>query len=180
MVRRHAGMACFQEIHLLRPVHEADVLDLVDELTGIVRQAVRHGIAPELLGMFELLEDLDDLGDIDRAVRLALRRVAQLADAGVPGAGVVPAVRAFLRQFIRHLINLDLQPGFQALEHRSQVGGHDAAPDHNDIRIINVRRVFQSKGRVGHEESQKGFGMLPEIHRAPIGALRVSFALGFL
>ncbi len=96
MVGRHPGVAGFQEIDLLVAVHKADVGDGIDKLARVVRQAFRHGIAPELLRMLELLENLDDLADIDRPVCLARRRVAQLADAGVPGAGVVPAVRTFL------------------------------------------------------------------------------------
>ena len=41
------------------------------------------------LGLLELLEDIDDLLHLHRAAVGGLRRVADLADAGVAGAGVV-------------------------------------------------------------------------------------------
>jgi hypothetical protein len=62
----------------------------------------------------ELLEYLDRVGDIDFAIRPAVGRIAQFADAGVARAGVVPTMRSFLGQLIGDLIQLDAQFGFQA------------------------------------------------------------------
>lgn len=96
MVRRHGFVAFFQEIDLIRAVDEAEVCDGVDEFLWIVHHALGDRVAPELAGVFELLEDFDDIGGIDGTIGLALRRVAELADAGVASPGVVPSVRAFL------------------------------------------------------------------------------------
>jgi hypothetical protein len=118
MVGGHAGVAGAEVIDPLGAVHEAQVLDGVDELLGIGDHALGDGVGPELAGFFELLEDLDGIADIDRAVGRLRGRVAQLADAGVTGAGVVPAVGTFLGELVGDLVNLDAQAGLQPLEHR--------------------------------------------------------------
>ncbi len=96
--------------------------------------------------MFELLENLDGLADVDGAIRLARGRVAQLANTGVSGAGIVPTVRAFLRQFLGDFVDLNGKGRLQALEHRAQVGGHDAAADQDDIGVLNVGGIFHKSG----------------------------------
>ena len=142
MVGGHPSVPRLQEIHLFRAMDKADVRDRVDELPRVAHHAAGHCVAPELLRLLELLEDSNRLGDVDRPVGLARRGVAQLADAGVAGAGVVPAVGAFLRQFLRDLVDLDGEVGLQPLEHGAEVGGHDAAADQDDIGVLDVRGVL--------------------------------------
>jgi hypothetical protein len=72
-------------------------------------------VAPELKRLLELLEDIDDLLDLDRAAVVGLGRVADLAYAGVAGAGVVPAVGALEGQLVRRLVDLDAQAGSRRL-----------------------------------------------------------------
>ena len=73
-------------------MHKTDVLHRIDELPRRVDHAGRDGVRPELERLLELREDIDDLLDLHGAVGFARRRVTQLTDAGVAGAGVVPAV----------------------------------------------------------------------------------------
>ncbi len=146
MVRGHPRISVFEEVHHLPPVDEAQVRHRVDEVLRAAGHAVRNRVAPELLGLLELLEYLDDLAHVHRAVRLAPGRVAQLADAGVARARVVPAVGAFLRQAVGGLVDLEGKRRLQPLEHRAEVRGHDPAADQDDVRIFDVGGV--SRGHV--------------------------------
>jgi hypothetical protein len=74
-------------------VHEADVRDRVQEVADVGQDPVLVRVGPELPGDLELLVDVDGLGDVDAAVGV-LRRVVQLAQRRVAGAGVVPRVAA--------------------------------------------------------------------------------------
>ena len=115
--------------------------DRVDELLRVLHHAVGDGVGPELLGMIELLEDFDGLGNVYRAIGLAVRGVAQFADAGMTGARVVPAVGAFLGEFFRDLIDLDGKAGLQALQHGTEIRGHDTAANQDHLGIFNMGRV---------------------------------------
>jgi len=108
---------------------------------GLVDHAGGHGVAPKLFGALELLENLDGIGDVDRAVGLAVGRVAEFADAGVAGAGVVPAVGALLGEIIGDLVDLDFEALIEALQSTAEVRGHDAATDQDNIRILDVGGV---------------------------------------
>src|SRR5690606_2622879 len=115
-----------------------------------------HGAGPEEARLLELLEDLDRVGNIHRAVGGLGRGVAEFADAGVAGAGVVPAVGGFLRELLGHLVNLDAQLRVEALEQGAEVGGHDAAADQDDIGVFDVRGVFHGKGNTLHGYTRGG------------------------
>ena len=119
-------------------VHEGDVRHGIYEPAGILDHPATHGVAPEIFGLFKLIENLDCLGHIHLAVSAAVGRVAQLANARVPGAGVVPAVGTFLRQLGGDFIELNLQVRLQIFQHAPQRGAHHAAADQNDVRILNV------------------------------------------
>ena len=135
-------MAGLQEIDLLLSVHKADVRHRVDELARLVDHAGLHRIAPEMEGALKLLKDLNRLADRDRAVGVLARCVAQLANARVARAGIVPAMRAFLCQFLRDLKDLQLQLRIETLQHCRKVGGHHAAADQGDIRAFDKRGIL--------------------------------------
>ena len=96
MVRGESGVAGFKVGDLGLAVNKAEVLHGVDELGGPVDHARGEGVAPKLFGALELLENLDRIGDVDGAIGFLVRGVAEFADAGVAGAGVVPTVGTFL------------------------------------------------------------------------------------
>ena len=135
-------MAGFEVGDLVLAVNEAEVLHGIDELRGPVDHAGGQRVAPKLFRAFKLLEDLDGVGDVDGAVGFAVGRVAEFADAGVTGAGVVPAVGTFLGEIGRDLVDLDFEGRLEALEQRGEVGRHDAGADQNDIRVLDVRGVI--------------------------------------
>lgn len=145
MVRRHPGVSGLQKVHLLVAVHKADVLDRVDEVLRPLRHPARDGVAPELLRVFELLENLDHLVHVHRTVGFALRRVAQFADARVARARIVPAVRAFLREPVGDLVELDGEARIKALQQSPEICGHDAAADQDDVRVFDVRGVWHQR-----------------------------------
>ena len=99
---------------------KTQVRDRIDKFLWIIDHPLGNGIAPELLGPFKLLKNLDRFGDVDRSIRLPMRGVAQLADARVPGSGIVPAVGTFLRETFRDFIKLNSEARLQTFEHCSQ------------------------------------------------------------
>ena len=115
-MRREADVASLEIIHLILPVDKAEVLNRVDELLGLIDHALSDGVAPKLLRVFKLLKNFDRVADVDRAVRFAVGRVTELADAGVAGAGVVPTVGAFLREIFGHFVDLDRKARIEAFE----------------------------------------------------------------
>ena len=114
-------------------MHKADMLHRVDELPRLGDHAALHRVRPELERLFELLKDINDLLDVDRAVGLARGCVTQLTDTGVTGAGIVPPIAALIGQFVGRFEHLNLQRGVEALEQRTEVGRHDAAADQTDV-----------------------------------------------
>lgn len=148
-MRGHRGVAALEEIDLVFAVHEAEVGHGVDALGGARDHAVGDGVGPELFGELELLEDLDELRDVDAAVGFAAGRVAELAEAGVTGAGVVPAVGGFLGEVGRDLVNLNRELRREALQQGGEVGGHDAAANQNDVGIADVRVIRHGYWKAG-------------------------------
>ena len=112
----HGGVAGAQEVHHFFAVHKTQVRNWADKITRFVDHAFGHHVRPKLLGALELREDFYGVGNIHLAGGVLVGRVAEFTDAGVAGAGVVPAVRAFLREFSRRLVNLNGQRGVEALE----------------------------------------------------------------
>lgn len=149
VMRGHRGVTALEEIDLVFAVDEAEVGHGADALAGACDHAVRDGVGPELFGKLELLEDLDEFCDVDAAVGLAVRRVAEFADTGVTGAGVVPAVGGFLGELGRDLVNLNRELRLEAFQQGGEVGGHDAAADHNDVGITDVRVMRHCCGKAG-------------------------------
>ena len=137
-MRAHPLVSRAQEVHLFLPVHKRNVRHAADEFLRVIDQAVARGVAPEIFRLLELLKNLDRLDHIDLAVIAAIRGVAQFADAGMAGAGVVPAVGTLLRQLLSDLVQLNLQVGLKILQYRTERGAHDAAANQDDIRVFNV------------------------------------------
>ncbi len=95
VIRGERGVAAAQEVDVLGAVHEAQVRAALDEFLRRGDAAALDEIGPELLGDLESLVDLERLLGVDGAVGF-LRRVVELAEGGVAGAGVVPGVGAFV------------------------------------------------------------------------------------
>lgn len=109
-----------------------DVRNLVDEGGGIGEHAFVDEVRPELARDVELLIDVDRLGDVDVAVGIG-RRVVELAQRGVAGAGVVPRVRAFAGDVVEALVDADIPLRLELSQQRRQRGAHDAAADEDDV-----------------------------------------------
>jgi hypothetical protein len=124
------------------PLHEADVRQGVDEVGRGPGHAALHRMRPELLRVLKLLEDRLGPADLHAAVGFAGGRVAQFAEARVPGARVVPAVRRLAGEFGRHLEPPDREPRIEPLEECAQARRHDPATDEYD-----VGRVGDGSGR---------------------------------
>ena len=118
-------------------MHEANVRNCTNEIGWGLHDAARDDMAPKLLRVLELLENLERASDVHRAVGLARWRVAQFANAGMTSACVVPTMGGFLSKLIGDLKHLNLQAWLQALEHDAQIGRHDAAADEDHIGIVN-------------------------------------------
>jgi hypothetical protein len=142
-------VALLQEGDVLLTAHEGHVRRGVDEGRRCIEDAVLDERRPELAALLELLVDRDRLGGIDRAV-LAFRRVVQLAQGGVPRAGVVPRVRALESHIVQTLEDRDLPLGLQRREQGSQRRAHDPAADEQDVdrAFGKVAVVGVSKRRV--------------------------------
>ena len=153
MMRAHPLVPRAQEIHLLLPVHKRNVRNGADEFFRVIDQPIARGVAPEIFRLLELLEYLNRLGHIDLAVVSAVRGVAQFADTGMAGAGVVPAVGTLLRQLVRDLVQLNLQVGLKILQYRTERGAHDAAANQDHIRIFNV---LSAAHKGAHRMRKKG------------------------
>ena len=81
--------AAAQIVDALGALHKADVRNRIHEATHVGHHAVLRRVGPELPGHLELLVDAHRFGDVDRPVRQP-RRIEQLTEPGVAGAGVVP------------------------------------------------------------------------------------------
>ena len=143
MMVRHRGMSGSQKIDLFFAMHKTQVRDGVNKLLRVVHHAGGHGVAPKLLRVLKLLEDLDRFSDVYRSVGLPFRRVAQLANAGVPGPRVVPTVRAFLRQPVSDFIELDGKSRLQTLQHCREMSGHHSAANQDHIWVLDASRRSQ-------------------------------------
>src|SRR5690349_9744834 len=91
-------------------------------------------MTPELARLLETREDLDRLRDVHgRPGNGRRRRIVEFAKAGVPSAGVVPAVGTLPRKLGRGFVYLDREAGIELLQHRTEMGGHDPATDEDDV-----------------------------------------------
>src|SRR5699024_4805784 len=109
--------------------------DLVDEGLRIRQDSVVDEVRPVLTGLMELLVDLRGLLQIDVAVGV-LRRVVELAQGRVTGAGVVPRIRALLGDIVELLVDTDVPIGLEFGQHGAESGAHDAAADQDDVNLF--------------------------------------------
>ena len=105
-----------QVVHLLGRAHKTHVRHRPDKTSRIGDDALAHGAGPELQRLLKLLENIDRFGDVDRAVGFAVRRVAEFADSGVTGPGIVPAMRCFRGKTLGRFKNRDAQFRVQFFE----------------------------------------------------------------
>jgi hypothetical protein len=122
-----------QEVDVILSFDEADVRHGMDEGRRRSDHAGPDGVRPELPRVLELLEDSERPLDANAAVGLAGRRVAQLAQSGMAGAGVVPAVGRLARKTGGDLEHADREPRLETLEQSRQARGHDAAADEQHV-----------------------------------------------
>ena len=112
MMRSQPIKSSLEVVHLLFSMDKAQVRNRVDKLAWLIHHPCPNSITPKEFRLFELLKDLDRIGDINRAIVFLERSVAQFANSCVPGACVVPCVRTFLCKLIGNFKQLDLQVRF--------------------------------------------------------------------
>jgi hypothetical protein len=127
MMRGQRGVALFEKIDMGLAVDEAHVRHGMDEQIRRGDRLLADQIGPELPRQVELGIDLERFGNIDAAVG-AFRRVIEFAQSGVPGAGIVPGIRAFQRRSVQGLENLDAQRRFELIEKHASVALMMPAP----------------------------------------------------
>lgn len=91
----HSGVAGFQVGNLFIRAHETHLWDEINKTRWLGKDPVYYALGPELDRGLKLLKNINCVRDIDRAVRLDVRSVAQFANAGMAGARVVPTVGGF-------------------------------------------------------------------------------------
>ena len=91
-MRRQARVPGAQKIHLVRPMHEADMLDRINEFAGLIDHACRDRVAPKLFGVRKLLINLNDLLHLNGPIGFPLGGITELANPRMPRARVVPAI----------------------------------------------------------------------------------------
>src|SRR5699024_11357407 len=65
-----------------------------------------------------------------------LRRVVELAQGRVTGAGVVPRIRALLGDIVELLVDTDVPIGLEFGQHGAESGAHDAAAAPGDDNLL--------------------------------------------
>ncbi len=133
------GVALAQVIDVVVAPDKGHVRHVVDKGARVGQVAVLDLVGPELLRHFELLVDVDRFLGLDRAV-LGFRRVVQLHEGRVAGAGIVHRIRAFGGHLVEALEHLDLQVGLQFGQHGAEGGAHDAGADQDHVDRFVVRR----------------------------------------
>ena len=136
-MRRHPSVASIEKINLFRAIDETDVSHLIDEVAGTVDHSLAESVGPELFRLLELLKDLNRLCNINCSIRLTAGRIAEFTNARMPRASIVPAVRTFLGDFVRHLVELNSQIRLEPLDHGCKRCRHNAASDQDDIGIVD-------------------------------------------
>jgi hypothetical protein len=164
--QRHVGVA----------LHEADVWHRMNEFRRVSRHAACDRMGPELPRVFKLLEDLQRPGDVDAAVGLAARRIAEFTEPGMTGARVVPAVGRLAGEVGSGFDDPDRKPRLQPLEHRRQTCRHDPAPDEQDVARFRhgwdwglLHRAYKPSGcrrcgLIGRRRPMSGPGDQPHQH----------------
>jgi hypothetical protein len=167
VMRRHCRESPLEERHILGAANEAHVRYRMNEGLGIGDRSLLHQIGPELARQVELDIDLQSLGDVDAAVG-PLRCVVDLAIRRVPGAGIVPGLRAFQRAVFQGLEHRYGNRRLQLLEQNAKRGAHDAGADEDDIRCV---ADCGSHGAISQSTIKPGSGgterwrQLPAPHR---------------
>jgi hypothetical protein len=138
-VRSEGGMSFLEKADIRRAPHEAHMRHRMDERSR-GHDPLAHQVGPELARQIELDVDLQRLGNVDAAVG-PLRRIVELAQRRVAGAGIIPGIRALERGALESLEDFDTQRRFELLEKRRKRRAHDARTDENDIRIRATKSV---------------------------------------
>jgi hypothetical protein len=167
VMRRHCREPPLEERHILGAANEAHVRYRMNEGLGIGDRSLLHQIGPELARQVELDIDLQSLGDVDAAVG-PLRCVVDLAIRRVPGAGIVPGLRAFQRAVFQGLEHRYGNRRLQLLEQNAKRGAHDAGADEDDIRCVadcgSHGAISQSTMMPGSDGTER-WRQLPAPHR---------------
>ena len=142
MVLAHLTMTGAEKVNLLLSINKTQMWNRSHEILGGIDHAAAHRMTPELQRVLEFMTDPNRLADFDLTIGAVIRRVAQLAESRVSGAGVVPAVGGLQRQLLGQLVELDPQTRVHLLEQGTKGSGHDAATDENYIRIFNMCFAF--------------------------------------
>jgi len=111
---RAAGLqgcvALAKDVDIALAPDEAHVRDGVDEPARLLKHPALDLMSPELLGDFERFGNAHGLADVDAAIGF-LRRVAELAEGGVSGAGVVPGIGTLVGHARQAFVDLHGQLG---------------------------------------------------------------------
>jgi hypothetical protein len=132
--------ARFEERHAIVALDETQVWHRADEGFARAESAFPGQVRPELLRDLELGVDVYGFLDVDGAIG-GLRRVVQLAQAGVTGTGVVPWVGTLRSTGIHQLDDFQLDRGVELFEQYCQGGTHDARPNQNYVDCFVMRHL---------------------------------------
>ena len=124
VVGTQLGVTLTQIVDVLFTPDKAHVRCRVDELIGGRECAVFYQRAPQLQRNLEIGIDGECTVDLNITVGV-FRGVVQFAVTGVAGAGVVPAIGAFVSNVAKTLDQGNLKRRVQAVQQGSQSGAHD-------------------------------------------------------
>ena len=131
-MRGQRGVSLFEKSHVGGAVHKTHMRAGMDERPRVRDRPLGHEVGPQLPREVELDVDVERLRDVDAAVA-PFRRVVELAQCRVPGAGIVPGVGTLLRRAVQRLENFEVERGLELLEEHRQRGAHDPRADQDDI-----------------------------------------------
>ncbi|RMQ69531.1 Homocysteine S-methyltransferase protein [Pseudomonas syringae pv. tomato] len=138
MVLAHGFKTGLEERDAVFALHETQVRDRIDERLCRTESAFARQKGPELLRDLELGIDVHGFLDVDGAISRR-RRVIELAQTGMTGAGVVPRIGTLRSTGIHKLNDFQLEAGVELLEQYRQRGTHDARSDQYYINCFVMR-----------------------------------------
>ena len=128
-------VAAAQVINVGFAVHEGHVWRRIDECRRRLEHTFFDKSCPPLPAQLKLLIDVDRFVGRDRAV-CRFGHVVQLAERRVPGARVVPWVRAFFGDATQAFEDFDAPVGLNLAEQGAERGAHYSATDENNINAL--------------------------------------------